>query len=468
MKKIIYNVSLLLATGGCVLTSCSRDFTETQFFEVEKAAPISTVEQMRSFVNGMYVKMRSGSYLGRVYKAVGQIHTDETYCTQLSGRNVPFATYNMTSQDADARDVWYAIYQVIGNANIVIGASGNNLTLGGSTLTNSGAAEVKYLVGQAYAVRALAFFDLLRLYGQEYSSGNLGVVLPKEYDPNAKQARASVDETRAQIESDFQMALSYMGDSGNKADRTYLNGNSVKALMSRYFLYKGDYASAAKYAEEVISSGVYSVAKAGDLQLSFSKENADNSVFELAAGLNGALGFNAYDYLMNSEGYANIAVLPEVFSSYDKDDVRRNLILETEGVYFLDGKYSNMKGSSNVKVVRYEEVLLNAAEAQIMLGNSSKALQYYNMIVKERNLSPLSAITLADVKKERTKELLGEGLRYWDLLRWGSVIPYYSKAGIRETKGDKLVGDYQLAFPIPRTETLVTGSLVKANPSYDN
>lgn len=467
MKKIVYNLSILLATSGLVLTSCSRDFTETQFFQSEVAIPITSVEQLNSFVNGMYVKMRSRHYLGKSLKAYAQIHTDETYCTLYSGRNVQFATYTMTSQSADAKDTWYGIYQVVANANIIINAS-DNLTYRGSALDASGKNELKYLKGQAYAVRAQAFFDLLRLYGQEYSSGNLGIVLPLEYNPSAKMPRASVDETRAQIESDFAKALDYIGDSGALSDKTYINKYAVKALMSRYYLYKKDYNKALKYADDVINSKAYSVAKASDLKLSFSKENPENSIFELAVGINGANGTNSYDYIMNSNGYANIAVLPSLLNSYDNDDVRLSLITVDDGEYFLNGKFSSLQGSNNVKVIRYEEVLLNAAEAAFMTGNTAKALDYVNDIRVNRGLTASTSITLDGIKVERSKELLGEGFRYWDLLRWNSVIPFYTNTGARDTKFDKNIGDYLLAFPIPRDETNVTGSKIVANPGYDN
>ena len=50
MKKIIY--TSLFLTGGLLLTSCRKDFTETQFFQSKQAEPLKTVEEASSFVNG--------------------------------------------------------------------------------------------------------------------------------------------------------------------------------------------------------------------------------------------------------------------------------------------------------------------------------------------------------------------------------------------------------------------------------
>ena len=479
MKKIVYSALIVLSIIG--MTSCSRDFTETQFFQEEQAAPITTAEQLESFVRGTYLKMRATNYLGNKYRATGQIHTDETYSTLFSGRNRGFATYSLLSTSADPEDIWYAIGQTIGNANIVINSS-DNLTYGG-TANAQALTQVKYLKGQAYALRAQALFDLLKLYGQEYSGGSLGVVVPLVYNPNAQQARSTVAETRAQIESDFQSALDNLGTIGDASDKTNLNQYSVKALMSRYYLYKGDYAKVIQYAKDVIDSGNYSVIPASELALSFTKDNAANSVFELAVGINGASGTNSYANLHNSKGYKNIAVLPDIYNSYENGDIRKDLIVQGvvrtgQNAYFLNGKFSDVNGNSNIKVIRYEEVLLNAAEAEIQAGTNANALIYYNMIRQARGLAAASSVTLDLIKKERTLELIGEGLRYWDLLRWNSTIPYYNQNGVRvssapssnpnSTIGDKSVGNNLLAFPIPRKETSSPGSLVVSNPGYDN
>ncbi|MEC5394222.1 RagB/SusD family nutrient uptake outer membrane protein [Bergeyella sp. RCAD1439] len=467
MRKIIFSLSLM-SLVGVASVSCSRDFTETQFFQDEKAGAITTVEQLQSFVNGTFTKMRSANYLGREYRALAQVHTDETYCTQRTGRNVQFATYRLTSQTAAVANTWYAIYQVIANANTVINAP-DNLTWGEASDPSLVATRVKYLKGQAYAARALAFFDLLRLYGQQYSGGRLGVVLPTEYNPSVLMGRATVAETQAKIEADFAAALANVGDSGEVSAKNYLNKYSIEALMSRYYLYKGEYDKVIAYANDVISSGNYSVVASNDYIKSFSQEGGVNSVFELSLGINGSLGYNAYDLIVNSNGYANIAVLPEVYSSYAAGDVRKSAINANRlGEYFVNGKFSNFVGSSNIKVVRYEEVLLNAAEAEIVAGSSANALTYYNAIRTKRGLPAATSVTFEDIKKERRLELLGEGFRYWDLLRWNEVVPYYTSAGVRDTSKDKRVGDNLLAYPIPLSETNVPGTPVVSNPGYDN
>ena len=462
MRKIIY--TFLSLTTGFALTSCSKDFTETQFHQGEQMAPLSSVEQLTSFVNGTYVKMRDVNYLGTYYRAYGEVRSDEMYNTEKTGRLLGVSTYTMKTTEQEAESTWKAIYRVIGNANIAINAA-DNLTWGGSNDPQETANEIKRLKGQAYTVRALALFDLLRLYGQQYAGGTLGVPIPLQYDPNASSTRATVAQTEAQIESDLNRANALFEAIGDVVEQTssseknYISPLALKAIASRYYLYKGDYAKVAELSDEIISSGKYAVAAKDDLQGTFSKPDAGNSVFELTVGTTSSLSSDAYDYLVHySPGYAQLAVSEQAVALYEANDVRRTFI--TSGVlggqtkYFLNNKFYGLQGSNNIKVIRYEEVLLNAIEAHLNTddrrGTGNKTKGYYNTLRHERGLSDVSAVTLDDLKKERVRELVGEGQRYWDLLRWAAAIPQLNSAG--NVVRSRNIGDKLLAFPIPKSE----------------
>lgn len=454
MKKIIY--TLLSLTTGFALTSCSKDFTETQFHQGEQMAPLSSVEQLTSFVNGTYVKMRDVYYLGSYYRAYGEIRSDEMYNTEKTSRLLGISTYTMKTNDPDGENTWKAIYRVIGNANIAINAA-DNLTWGGSNDPQETANEIKRLKGQAYTIRALALFDLLRLYGQQYASGTLGVPVPLQYDPNANSTRATVAQTEAQIESDLNRASALFESIGDvvSSEKNYISPLALKAIASRYYLYKHDYAKVAELSDAIITSGKYAVAAKDDLQGSFSKPDAANSIFELTVGTSSSLGSNAYDYLVHfSPGYAQLAVSEQAVNLYETGDVRKNLITSIGTKHFLNNKFYVLQGSNNIKVIRYEEVLLNAIEAHLNTddrrGTGNKTKGYYNRLRHERGLAAVSAVTLDDLKKERVRELVGEGQRYWDLLRWGTAIPQLNSAG--SVIRSRNIGDKLLAFPIPKSE----------------
>lgn len=83
----------------------------------------------------------------------------------------------------------------------------------------------------------------------------------------------------------------------------------------------------------------------------------------------------------------------------------------------------------NLRVMRYAEVLLLAAEAHVMGGSQESALAYINEVRDRARLAPLSAVTLDDVKKEKRLELCMEGVRFQDLVRWGDAEALMGEQG---------------------------------------
>jgi len=172
-------------------------------------------------------------------------------------------------------------------------------------------------------------------------------------------------------------------------------------------------------------------------------------------------------------------VLSALRSSYSTNDIRLAGI--TSGLV-LNGKYANT--FDNIKVVRFEEVLLNGAEAELMPGGDpAKALLYYKAILSNRltdtynqdgtinktlqqQLDEITSVTLANIYQEKKKEFVGEGHGMFDLLRRGQGITQRNTSGAAVRVRN--VGDNLLAFPIPRAEINVPGSLVVQNPSYSN
>jgi len=475
MKKIIY--TSLFLTGGLLLTSCRKDFTETQFFQSKQAEPLKTVEEASSFVNGTYAQMREKEYLGSYYLAYGEVRSDEVYNNMDVGRFRGESLYAMDANNGDARDTWTTIYGVIANINNVINAPDNLSSQAGGAANPS---EVKAIKAQAYAIRGMAFFDLLRLYGQKYTGGTLGVPLPLQYNALANTTRPTIEDTEKQIEKDLNEAIHLFQDVAtaqgttlaglvNTTDKTKLSPMAVKVYQSRFYLYKGDWNMVATLSREIIDSHKYEVVPEADLAASFVKPNTSNSIFELAVGVKGSLGTEAFGYLFNSGGYATLLPTAYAISLFDDADARGNLFVgNSDDGYFLDGKFSDLQSQSNLKLVRYEEVLLNAAEASLNKGDQATALDYYNQLRAQRGFraAPATSLTMEELKKERLRELLGEGFRYWDLLRWGDAVPYYDRTGATEPANNRAVPNKVFAFPIPQAERNSEYSNVPQNDGY--
>ncbi|WHF50493.1 RagB/SusD family nutrient uptake outer membrane protein [Chryseobacterium gotjawalense] len=478
MKNTFLKIGLGVLLAATALNSCRDEFVDSQFFQSVQQSPLNSIEELESFVRGQYTTMRSSSYYGGDFLMIPEVRSDNMYSDFANGAGYyqTVASYSMVSSDQYATNPYQAMYTVLAKSNIII----NNQPSGALTwkASQDPAAILQksdYLKGQAYAIRALVLFDALRLFGQEYAGGLLGVVVPTKYDPTSLQTRSTVAATRSQIEADFDKAVTLMAPAALNlyGDKTTVNLLSVKGLMSRYYIYKGDFAKVRTLVNDVVTSGRYSVVGPNDYARSFTQANAaQNSMFELSVGSLADLGTTsiAYKLLPAPNGYGNMKVLTAMRANYSANDVRRDGITTAN---VLNGKYLN--GFDNIHVLRYEEVLLNGAEAELQPGGSTvNALKYYNLILANRFKAstaipvfvPAVAVTLDDIYMERRKELIGEGFGYWDLLRLGKPVTQRSSSGVAGTV--RTVGNNLLAFPIPRAELNVPGTLVVPNPGYAN
>jgi hypothetical protein len=129
-----------------------------------------------------------------------------------------------------------------------------------------------------------------------------------------------------------------------------------------------------------------------------------------------------------------------------------------------DASYFQALQYINLRVMRYAEVLLLAAEAHVQGGDKAKALSYINRIRSRAKLPDLTTVTLDDVKKEKRLELCMECVRFQDLTRWndaeavmgqqGKEIPAFSSEGVKFLFKNSAYGfkaKHKL-LPIPRKE----------------
>lgn len=149
----------------------------------------------------------------------------------------------------------------------------------------------------------------------------------------------------------------------------------------------------------------------------------------------------------------------------------KNRALKEDCIY--DASYFQALQYINLRVMRYAEVLLMAAEAHVQSGNSSKALNYINQIRTRAQLPSLTSVTLDDVKKEKRLELCLENVRFQDLVRWGDAetvmgnqgkqIPSYSAGGVAFEFDNSTYGfkaKHKL-LPIPRKEIELNPNMVQ-------
>lgn len=160
----------------------------------------------------------------------------------------------------------------------------------------------------------------------------------------------------------------------------------------------------------------------------------------------------AYDAMVAWEGSPNGHRIKGSIMTYDQivsemkiamTNGTLNTVYACDGVfdkkYYRDEKLDCRTGHAtekNYPLMRYSEVLLLAAEANLMIGNQSKADTYMNIVRSRAGLSPITGATLSDIQQEKRCELYFEGVRQYDIIRWGmaydlmkdqgAVVPYFT------------------------------------------
>lgn len=472
MKKIVIKniknkiIGALLITG-LLFNSCSKDFLEPDLqnsTEVHKTK-INTVKTLQSFLNGTYRIMEYDEAFGRDVIVYGDVMGgDIAFANGMSNRFVVNSQFNMNKADAYAENTWRRLYKTIMNANIVINTDISKFELDGYASYADMEKEANHIKGQAYAIRAIAYFELVKLYGQQYTQDQeLGVsLITTESLEIQKPTRATLTECYTQIENDFSQSLTLIKDSNSGG--VYLTKPAIKGIMVRYYMWREDYANAYQYAEQARTEGNGSVTPAPLYELIWTL-NGMGAYFELSFDATTSFATNSLPYIYHPLGYGDIVLQESFYNSFDPADIRKAMIKKEDAFYYLYGKYPEINKVSNQKFIRYEEILLNQVEAILQGGggNPTEALDLYNSLITQRGLSAVSSVTLDDLKAEKGKELVGEGQRIWDLLRWDKQLTAHSIEG--SSTNVIPFGDYRLAFPIPQAEMDANSNMVQ-NKGY--
>lgn len=381
------------------------------------------------------------------------------------------------------------------------------------------ASETKRLVkAEAKTIRAYYYMELVSLWGR------VPLVL-RELEPDEyAQPNAEVSDIWAQVEQDLQAAIPVLPlkSSQNTADKARVAKGTAQAWLGKAYLYQEKYRQAAEVLEEVIGSGEY------DLHTDFSKllrmeqEFGIESLFEIslqADASNTSEGMHDFYAGGPRDGYFTPGTLgiesgwgffqprKEMYDAFVAagDVVRRRATILNEeemaeygasvrasdgtlqyaGEGYLRLKYGTWaeeKGTTsiyygtNIRLIRFADVLLMAAEAYNRSGNDTKALEHINRVRARVDMSPLTSTgdqLFADIKTERRLELAYEHVRYQDLIRWGDADEVFKDQGKRIPRGD---GTYiELAdagwkarnwlLPIPEAEINVNPN-IQQNPGW--
>ena len=405
---------LLLAIGSLMtLASCKKDFLDMRpqqsVFTTDVFSSLSTA---RAAVNGLYSQMQSYSYYGRDAHVIPEVLSDNATRSIKSGnRYTGMNTMTHAATDANVGRMWDQMYRVVINANAVID---NEEKLKGIVAPLE-LPELTQLVGEAYAVRALVYFDLAKFFARplKFTSDGSHLCVPlvlKQPTTVAEityPARNTAAEVYAQIDSDLTKALERLPQSGNVivsgADnatwfKVRFNRWSTMGLKTRVSVYKEDWTTAAATATEVINSGRYTLYPYASMVQDFRTPGNSEAMFEVVNNTNDNPGTDGLAYLCSQQGYGEVLATRQsmnrqtgttastfkgLYEAYSGSDVRRQFIAlgnrnsvggETNVPLAL--KYVNIVTyQENLKILRFAEMYLSRAEAlgRLALQNSDAA-----------------------------------------------------------------------------------------------
>ncbi|GAA3991023.1 RagB/SusD family nutrient uptake outer membrane protein [Mucilaginibacter dorajii] len=386
-------------------------------------------------------------------------------------------TYTTTNDRVQV--LWRQLYTGISRANVAIDQI--------PTISFDPATRTR-LVLEAKFLRALFYFDLVRLWG------DVPLVLhdPTSTDLNSlKTNRSPAADVYKQIIADLTDAQSlpatYTG-----ADIGRATAGAAKTLLLKVYLTQKDWTNAVAKAKEIINGpyGYGLVTNYGDL---FNKatKNGKEHIFSAQFDSNGGLGNSSVLMGAAFTGFgvsvpADIPADSSVYKQFSANDTRRAVTFYTSltnpstgvvKVYptFYFGKYvdrtvlltSNQSGI-NFPVLRYADVLLMYSEALNELsGATADAYSGINQVRNRANtgdLTPgLSQAAFRDsLYAERRREFVQEAQRWFDLARTGKLVEAVSKVA---TKTNVSAKNY--LFPIPQSEISINAGLTQ-NTGYTN
>ena len=384
--------------------------------------------------------------------------------------------------------LWQGYYRAIFRANIAIEripeVTGNE-------------ALKKRLIAEAKFLRAYFYFNLVRWYG------DVPLITKQLTQNDFKQSRAKTSDVYAFIVTNLKEAIDVLPEKSKYAseDLGRATKGAARGLLSKVYLTQKDYPNAEKYALEVINSNEYTLLDDYGKIFTREGENSSESVFEVQSAVNDERvdGGSQYNEVQGVRGSPNLGwgfnrPSDSFILEFEPGDPRREASILYEGEVLPDGSAiveknprvfnarfnqkawvpkhagENGSGPGNIRLLRYADVILIAAEALNENGKTAESLKNLNLVRKRaRGSIPtlLPDVTLTDKTKireaiwhERRVELGLEQQRWFELLRTGQAETAMKK------NGKNFIKNKHELLPIPQTEIDLSAGTLTQNQGY--
>lgn len=491
MKKYIKYLSVVAA--ALTMSSCSDFLDTTPSTAVTTGEAVQCFDDAFSTLIGVYDAVQGNSdalgwygaravYYGDVRGDLMQNETDGSRTVHLYDMDYDANTNNP--------DMWSVPYDAVRRASNLIAAIE---TPGQIVDAEEYAAELADIKAQCIVIRALAHFDLCKVYAPLYTQDPTALAVPIVdfvADPTYKPARNTVSEVYSFVISEIEGCINDLYESSFAGESYgFIDYWTAQALLSRIYLFKGDYQKALAAAEDVINNGPYYLLSNDDYPYIWGQngEGCPEHIWEIVSnGSDDWVDREGVPYLLWESGYADYILSPKAVAYFEEhpNDVRATANIPavradkpyktrygTDPVFCAKypGNGADVR-SNNIYGIRIAEVYLNAAEAAFNLG-SAKAKSYYDEIAsRDGDYDPVevTSVTLDMILEQRGIELLGEGHRYFDLARNNKEINRTNRYThiFPDPKAEVYSRDwFKAILPIPLGE-MNTNDNMKQNPGY--
>ncbi|HEX3167198.1 MAG TPA: RagB/SusD family nutrient uptake outer membrane protein, partial [Chitinophagaceae bacterium] len=392
-NKLRIFITSMLALG---LFSCKKTLDVQPTNQVDASTSIKTPADAQIMINGIIRSMSSSDYYGRNFILYGDAKGGDMTIPSQGRGNDALYTFNHSASSGSYSGFWSQIYFSLLQVN--------NLLQNIGQLETGGATGYGSYKGQALTLRAIMYFDLVRLYGKTYDLDKNAFGIPNITTPlnsSAQPLRSTVNENYTQILSDLKAAAPLLGKTKSNG---FVNYYGNLAMQARVYLYMKDYANALKAAEEIITSNVYTLYSNAAWVDSWKLQYGSESIFEIGVyPLEGDLGANSIGAYHRKKGDGGSTILgwfiaSDYFLNRLKEDAadvrwgvmnadefsttatpRKGALYKYSGSILLAGDGKSTSTAVNLKVIRLSEIYLIAAEAALST-DATKAATYLNAI----------------------------------------------------------------------------------------
>lgn len=447
MKSSSKYIGLYLLIFPLVLSSCKKYIDEIPNNAILTASAITDAGTARAAILGAYDGLQN--YYAADYPTLGTITADNVIFNGTLSEYLQLDQNAVPTDNVITVSAYTKIYRTINSANSVIAG----LPAVSDPLLK--ADEKSKILGEAYFIRALGYFDLARGWG------GVQLQLKPTADLNGLKGvkRSTLAQTYDQVLADLVQAEQLLPEDDSNT-RNRAQKSTARALRARLALYRENWADAESYATQVIGNTKFALVS--NYKTFFTAPFlSTESVFELTFSVNDRNSFWNLWYPSALGGQFTLKPSDGLVAKLNNPAIggtRKSLIAGSGATVY--GVLYNTSGVSTdpAYVIRIAELYLIRAEARAQQNNLDGALADLNAVRNRAGVANFNSTSQAGVLQaiadENSIEFAFEAHRWFDLARTkqtGKVLG--------------LTNSNFWLFPIPYSDILSDPDAVQ-NPGY--